>query len=231
VQPFTPLVGFVAESHLAIAHFDAHIGEQRPQKPSRRRVVAQAHTLLLVVDFTVDDETVARLHALRDITNLGERIESAHGVARKNQQARRFRGIRGVDEMHGARYIGLDAGTFEIVVFGAGARGLDHGLARIDRKIDALAAGVLERVHQQTIARSIACAKTDDGNAPAEMARQSGRFTAQFGPGFDEAAIEGRLFREPRPFRGRSRKPIEELFRKVAGFHGLDEFLRYIGFG
>ena len=184
----------------------------------------------VIVDFAVDDQPVARLHALRHVADLRQRIERAHRIAGQDEQARRFGRIGRVDQVHRARNIGLDPGGLDIFVVGAGTGHFEHGLAGVHREVLARRTGILEGAHQQTVARAVAGAEADHRHASAEMfghLRSRGRDLL---PGLPQTAVEFRVLAQRRPLRGRAREPEEKLLGQIASFDCLRELLCDIRF-
>ena len=63
-----------------------------------------------------------------------------------------------------------------------------------------------------------------------EVAREMRSVVGDGVPGAVEAAVERLVGRQRRPLSRRAREPVEEFLRQVAGFDGLGELLRNVGF-
>ena len=231
VQSLVPRIRLLVEANLPVRIRDAHRRQQRREKLPRRRIVAPRHRLLRIVDLAVDNQPVARLHALRHVTNLRQRIERPHRISREDKQARRLRRIGGVNQVYRARNIRLDPGGVDIFVVRPGAGHFQHRLARIHRKILTGCPGILQRAHQQAVARAVTRSEADHRHPPAEMfdnlrSRRRDRL-----PRLPQAAIQFRMLAQRRPFRRRTREPEEKLLGQIASFDCLREFLGDIRFG
>ncbi len=170
------------------------------------------------------------MQALGQVLDVIERIESAQRIAGHQQELRRFGGVGGEDQVHGAGDIGLDAVGLDIQVLGARARHFEQGLAGIHGIILQFAAGLADGVQQQAIGRAIACAETDGVDRGAEGFEQPGGFGGELLPGTAQAGECG-IGRARQPGAHRQRSPIEELLRKVASLDSLGKLLDDFRFG